>query len=489
MKRVSNEKQNTEGWEDMKRISDEKKKILNRREFMKVMAVGAALPAVGANCSALGAAAAEGPNHLACAATSDVRGAAVEEGPSHLAGDGNSGVRGASAADGPDRIADTARPDARGAATIQPTRFKPIALPGLEPRPDFWKVRPDEIIDFCERATKCSRKEIIARTPLGYPVYALFYGDFADDRPPQTNWSAGAASTTWKNYAGNPPPAKQTFLLLTGVHGAEPECVAGAMNLIQELETGRDFRGKTHPELTDLIAKYRFIVVPCANMDGRAISPDHLRGVAWRDFRAASQGTWKDGSLVGWRGSKAWFPLPLDKVSYPGGYPNADGYNIMHDAAPGNIRTAEARGILKLAERWRVDAVLNGHSYEYAPSAIVPSAVGLPASVERANAISDRVNAAIHAAGLRAARVPAKRAPSNTINLNTVLGLASGALALTLECSVSYDKPDKEGRSRPMRTYTFDELMEPLFIMLREYLADGLERPFLVRGTDRVYGD
>ena len=69
------------------------------------------------------------------------------------------------------------------------------------------------------------------------------------------------------------------------------------------------------------------------------------------------------------------------------------------------------------------------------------------------------------------------------------VGCGNGALALTLECSVSYDKPDKEGRSRPMRTYTFDELMEPLFIMLREYLADGLERPFLVRGTDRVYGD
>ena len=222
---------------------------------------------------------------------------------------------------------------AKAGADIRPTRFKPIELPGLEPRPDFWKVRPQEIIDICERATKCSRREIIAHTPLGYPVYALFYGDF-HDAPPQTNWSAGASSTTWKNYMGNPPPAKQTFLLLAGVHGAEPECVAGTMNLIQELETGRDFRGKTHRELTDLIAKYRFIIVPCANMDGRAISPDHLRGVAWHDFRAASQGTWKDGSLVGWRGSKSWFPLPLDKVSYPGGYPNADGYNIMHDATP-----------------------------------------------------------------------------------------------------------------------------------------------------------
>ena len=371
---------------------------------------------------------------------------------------------------------------------IQPTRFKPIEIPGLAPRPDFWKVRPQEIMDLCARATKCSRKEVIAHTPLGYPVYALFYGDF-NDAPPQTNWSAGSSSTTWKNYMGNPPPAKQTFLFVAGIHGAEPECVAGAMNLIQLLETGADFRGRANPTLADLIAKYRFIVVPCANMDGRAISPDHLHGLGWHDFRAASQGTWKDGSLIGWRGSKSWFPLPLDKVSYPGGYPNADGFNIMHDAAPGHIRTAEGRALLQLAERWRVDAVLNGHSYEYAPTILTPGAIDAPDKVVRANAISDRINAAIHAAGLNPNKPKANRTPRGTINLNTVLALASGALTLTLECSVSFDKPIKPPKVKPTRTYTFDELMEPVFVALREYLADGLEHPFLVRGDDRVYTD
>ena len=246
-------------------------------------------------------------------------------------------------------------------------RFKPMEIPNQEPRPAFWRVRPQEIVDLCERASKCSRKEIIARTPLGHPVYALFYGDF-NDAPPQTNWSAGSSSTTWRNYLGDPPPAKETFLLLAGVHGAEAEGVAAAVNLIQCLETGADFRGDPYRELVNLISHYRFIVVPCVNMDGRSLSPDHLRGANWHDFRAASQGVWKDGSLIGWRGSKAWFPLPLDKVSFPGGYPNGDGYNIMHDATPGDIRTAEARGLLRLAARWRVDAVLNAHSCEYAPS-------------------------------------------------------------------------------------------------------------------------
>jgi hypothetical protein len=31
--------------------------------------------------------------------------------------------------------------------------------------------------------------------------------------------------------------------------------------------------------------------------------------------------------------------------------------------------------------------------------------------------------------------------------------------------------------------------MEPLFISVEEYLKAGLEKPFLVRGSDKVYGD
>ena len=369
---------------------------------------------------------------------------------------------------------------------VRPPRFPPYANPKLGPRPDFWKVRPDEIAERCRTVTR-GRSEVIARTPLGHPVYAVFYGDFSEP-PPQTNWSAGASSTTWRNFAGDRKDGKQTFLFVAGVHGAEAETVAGAMNVIQLLETGRDYRGKADPVLTDLVSKYRFIVVPCGNMDGRAISPDHLRGLDFHDFRVASQGAWKDGSLVGWRGSKAWFPLPRDRVSYTGGYPNADGYNIMHEAAPGDIRTAEARALLKLVARWRVDAVLNGHSYEYAPSILPPSSLDLPAKAERGLDIRLRVNRAIHAAGLTA-REPTRGAARPSHNLNTMFALSSGALALTLESSVSFDRPLKPPKVQPARTYSFEELMEPTFIALREFLADGLERPFLDRGDDHVKPD
>lgn len=352
-------------------------------------------------------------------------------------------------------------------------RFKKFEIANLEERPDFWRVRPEEIEALCQ-SVKVGRSEIVARTPAGRPVYAVFYGDFTEEAP-QTNWSAGASSTTWKSYVGNKPD-KQTVMFIAGVHGAEAESVAGAVNLIQLLETGKDFRGKADAELVELIKKYRLIIMPCVNMDGRAISPDHLRNVSYEEFRAASQGTWLDGSLIGWRGSKEYFPLPLDKVSFPGGYPNSAGVNIMHDATPGDVRSAEARAVVALVARWRVDLLLNGHSCEYAAAIIAPSIVNYPNNVERGLDCANKVNQAFADAGLRKT-VPTLK-PSQTVNLNTLAMMASGALALTLECTVSGDRPKE-----PTRLYSFEQLMEPNFIMLRVLLKDGLEKPFVDRSS------
>ena len=344
--------------------------------------------------------------------------------------------------------------------------FEPIQL-DIEPRPDWWKVRTQEIVDIC-RSVKRGKAEIIAETPGGFPVYAVFYGDFSEPAP-QTNWSAGSSSSTYTSYDPREAGSPQTFLFLAGIHGAEAESVAAAVNLIQMLETGTDFRGKSRPALLDLISRYRFIIIPCANMDGRAISPDHLRKADFQAFRTASQGTWLDGELIGWQGSKEFFPLPLDKVSFPGGYPNAAGFNIMHDACPGNIRTAEAKGILQLCERWRVDAVLNGHSCEYPPSILPPTQLLYPAHQERGAQIAADFLRRAYEEKLRPdlPDVPAG-ARSATFNLNTMIMFASGALPLTLECCVSGD-------------YTFDELMDPNFAALEVFLEDGLQKPFCNR--------
>ena len=73
-------------------------------------------------------------------------------------------------------------------------------IPGLEEAPEFWKVRPSQIIDLCENV-KAGRSEIIATTPAGQPVYAYFYGEF-NEPAPQTNWSAGNSSSAISAYLG-----------------------------------------------------------------------------------------------------------------------------------------------------------------------------------------------------------------------------------------------------------------------------------------------
>lgn len=342
--------------------------------------------------------------------------------------------------------------------------FAPIRLEGLGMRPDFWRVRESEIAGEC-RSVRRGRSEIIARSPAGLPVYAVFYGDFSEP-PPQTNFSAATGSSSTAAYNGKAGP-EQTVLFVAGTHGAEAESVAAAVNLIHMLENGRDYRGKSDPELLGLLEHYRLIVIPCLNPDGRAISPDHLRGASYQDFRRASQGYWRDGSLVGWRGSKEYFPLPLDRVGYPGGYPNSAGFNIMHDASPGNLRTGEGRALLRLCERYCVDLLLNGHSHEWPAVMLAPSAAGYPVMVARALREAAAVNRALEAAGLRE-DIPELR-PGRTFNINDLAAFSSGALALTLECSCVMEK------------YDFEQQMEPNFIALKVLLKNGLAEPFADR--------
>ncbi len=348
---------------------------------------------------------------------------------------------------------------------IPDTRFAPIKLPGLEPRPGWWRVRPQEITAVC-KAVRRGRRQVIAETPGGYPVHALFYGDFSEPAP-LTNWSAGSSSASTDSYfrrKGLPP----TVVLCAGIHGAEAEGVAFAMNLIELLEHGTDLLGRKHDRLRELLTEnYRLIVLPCVNMDGRAISPDHLRGASYEDFRRASQGTWPDGSLIGWRGSKEYFPLPLNRVSYPGGYPNSEGFNIMHDACPGHIRTAEARAILQLSERYSVDFLLNAHSCEGEAVLLPPSEFNYRANVERGFRACRAVNAALYRAGLRKSP-PREPAAGRCVNLNNLVSLASGALALTLECSV-------------WGGLSFEQLLDVNFVTFETLLESGLDDPFVVR--------
>ena len=128
------------------------------------------------------------------------------------------------------------------ACTSQTRRFAPYVIDDLEPRPEFWKVRTAEIMSICE-SVEVGRSEKIATTPLGYPVYAVFYGDFSEEAP-QSNWSAGNSSNKSSSYLGDVSSRPQTIMFAAGIHGSEPESVAAAVNMISLLETGKDLKGE-----------------------------------------------------------------------------------------------------------------------------------------------------------------------------------------------------------------------------------------------------
>ncbi|GMU94284.1 MAG: hypothetical protein AMXMBFR7_52480 [Planctomycetota bacterium] len=336
-------------------------------------------------------------------------------------------------------------------------------IPGLAERPTWWRVRPDEISAQVQAARKGSVRNL-ATTPGGFPVWSLAYGG-APPAASASNWPSGSSSRNLASYKTG-TGERQSVMLLCGIHGAEPEGVIGALNVISLLERGEDLRGQARPDLLALLARYRLLILPCVNMDGRAVSPDHLRGASDDQFRRASQGYWKDGSLIGYPTCKEYAPLPLDRVGHPGGYPNAAGYNIMHDAAPGDLRTEEARAVLKLAADEQVDLILNMHSHSIAARMLGQTQLCYPLHHSRNVAYQQRTHDALQAAGLRPAPVMAPG--KGALNINTALAMACGGLPLTFEYPTT-------------EPWSFDELLEHTYVVLKCMLEHGLAEPFSPR--------
>ena len=346
--------------------------------------------------------------------------------------------------------------------------FQRFQTPGLVPRPSWWKVRPEEITSIV-RSVKKGNYEQIATTPGGWPVWAVIYGG-TTPKQGTSSWASAADSGSPQTYYTKGADAKQTVMLLCCVHGAEPESVAGSVNLISLLETGKDLTGESHPELVDLISNYRLIIVPCLNMDGRSVSPDHLKGIDDTLFVRASQGIWKGGGTIGYPACKGYTPLPMDKVEHPGGYVNALGYNLMYDVVPGHLQN-EGKGLLDLAAREQVDLMINMHSHEIGARVMGASYLDYPLHVARTREYQQLVHDALEKAGLRPNEVLPENSRSG-INLNTALTICSGGLALTFE------QPTAAG-------WSFEESLKIYYTTIQAFLENGLKEPFSPRGRYR----
>src|SRR5690606_33320182 len=236
-------------------------------------------------------------------------------------------------------------------------------------------------------------------------------------------------------YLG-PEHDKSVFLGMGGVHGGEFEGIAGAMNLISVLETGRDLRGREWPGIVAARDRLdRIIIIPLVNQDGRARIPIRMQKYRGTDKSAQllfNTGYLSDGKPLGWPTVKEFIPLDFSKTMFPGGYPNDAGVNLQHDDFFGNPQP-ETRALLELTARERPDIIVNMHTG--APPKNYYMRAHRPFMEAKLNPVYDDLYRAIHTAlteaGLQGSRDVAREADPSRVrpgqfNLDSALNLHCG---------------------------------------------------------------
>ena len=167
---------------------------------------------------------------------------------------------------------------------------------------------------------------------------------------------------------------------------------------------------------------------------------------------------------------KEHFPLPLDQVEYPGGYPNSEGYNIQHDASPGNTRTQEAAALLRAAEEKCVDLFVNMHSQPGSPQTtmLTQDMFSFPYNIKVSKDLVYACRKALTALDYPMNETVSE--PSYKFDINHTVAMNCGATTATIEFAA------REAGS-------FDRTLETGYIYLETIFRYGLETPFVDRSN------
>ena len=288
---------------------------------------------------------------------------------------------------------------------------------------------------------RTGEKELIAISPGGLPVYAVFYGQKTNIAP-EANYNSAVAAKDLSQYSKKDSSSRPVIFFLGPVHGQEVEGLVGLINLIHIAETGKDYRGREFVQMKSKMDRCRIIVVPCGNPDGRHRCPyDSFLGLPTSVMTKYGQGTRKDGSSWGWPGAKSVHPMKGD-VSILGAYFNDDGINMMHDDffAP---MAEETSAILNIARSEAPDMTVSLHSHENKPR-ILQASYEPWFMKQQIDSLTRQVNQSYLDKGLPA--VPSEwlgepevedetAPPRASFNLISALHHVSGTMAFTFECS------------------------------------------------------
>ncbi len=329
--------------------------------------------------------------------------------------------------------------------------------------PDFYKSRLSDI-EVAVDGLRIGKSEVVATSPGGLPVYAVYYGE-KEDFQSQANYNSavGARNPAW--YAKKDSTTKPVVYFVGPVHGQEGEGIAGLVNLIHIAETGKDYRGREWPELQEYFSRCRVIIIPCGNPDGRKRSPyDSFVDLPVETMTKYGQGTKKDGTLWRWPHVKSLHPLKGDG-GILGAYFNDDGVNIMHDEFFFPM-AEETKAIMKIARDEAPDIAVSLHSCSCRPFIIQNAHVPLFIR-ERLVDLSGRLNQRY--IDLKLPHMPEdwtlslgdeeeNPPPQKSFNLSSALHHVSGATAFTFE--------SPHGTEESPATY--DEIVDVQLILYEE---------------------
>lgn len=344
--------------------------------------------------------------------------------------------------------------------------------------PGFFKSTVRDVEQIV-RSVKKGKVKLEAVSPGGHPVYSVSYGE-PDPYGRTANFASAALSHRPEAFAQRAPEAKPVLMVVAGVHGQELETVAGALNLIRIMETGSDFRGRAWPELAGKAARYRLVIMPCCNPDGRARVPKNsFVGLPADTMTFYGQGTRANGEMYRWPRVKEFHPMVKD-VGFLGGYFNDQGVNLQCDDM--FFPMAEETGaILRLAKLEAPDCVVNVHSHEERGEFLIADWVPEAMKV-RNQQIATRYLEVMKKEGVPPCHFTRRIEDAKAtwaIDLTDALYHVSGALSMTFEGPHgSSDNPSFE--------IGYDGILDTHLIMYRELIRIGLE-PGGFRGREGVW--
>lgn len=327
---------------------------------------------------------------------------------------------------------------------------------------EFWKSRLTDI-EACMSSVTKGKVRMLAVSAGGRSIPIVEYGE-KEDFGRKANYGSACGAGNPEHYARKGKDAKPVLLIVGGVHGGELEGIVAVMNLIRLLETGADYRGKRHDELYDNAHRFRLLLIPCMNPDGRARLPiDTLIDVPYETFVYYMQGTWKDGTLCSWPDCKAVHPIK-DASDYLGSYFNDDGVNLMHDNffAP---MARETAALLGLADEEAPDFTVQLHGGANNDNHLYPIYF-LPQYVsQRQQAFNVQLADAYAQRGLPFALTNqlapyGETYPSPPFNLATAIHHTCGGMSLTFESNM--------GLAAPGTKLTADDILDSHFVLFEE---------------------